>query len=311
MHKYVFCLLLLLVGCSDGASERAMGTLERDRMILVAPVAEQISQVAVTEGQRVHRGELLLQLDDRQARALVAQRRASLASVRAQLQELQQGARDEQLAAAQAAAQAAAAKAKNAAQQYQRTQSLYQAKMLGKAELDSANALQQQTQALSEQARQQWLELQHGSRSEVLARASAQVDGAFAALMAAEKSLEDLSLKAPKDGVVDILPWKTGDRVAAGVQLVSLLATDRSYARVYLPQTALTRVHRGDTVKVWVDGMDTPLNGVIRNIRSQPAFTPYFALNERDRARLMYLTDIDLPDAHDLPVGVALEVRLP
>nr|MCH1932138.1 hemolysin D [Shewanella shenzhenensis] len=48
-----------------------------------------------------------------------------------------------------------------------------------------------------------------------------------------------------------------------------------------------------------------------RHIRSQPAFTPFYALNERDRARLMYLTDIDLPSDLNLPAGVAVEVHLP
>jgi HlyD family secretion protein len=310
-QHYCGVLLLLLSGCSGGDGSRAMGTLERDRMILSAPVAEQISAIDVTEGQQVHAGELLLQLDSRSASAVVEQRRASLEQARAKLLELQTGARNEQVAAAEAAMQAAKAQAEDAAKQYRRAQELYHAQMIGKAELDSATALKNQTQALTEQAQQQWLELINGTRSEQLAQAQAQVDEAAAALAAAEKSLADLSLKAPRDGEVDILPWKTGDRVAAGAQLVTLLASDRAYARVYLPQTALAQVHRGDKVQVWVDGHSQPFDGTISNIRSQPAFTPYFALNERDRARLMYLTDIDLLGAASLPVGIALEVRLP
>ncbi|MCL1075047.1 HlyD family secretion protein [Shewanella dokdonensis] len=311
-YKNSWWLVLLFLGaCSGGEDGRAMGTLERDRMVLSAPVAEQISAIMVTEGQQVHAGELLLQLDNRSASAVVAQRRASLEQARAKLLELQTGARNEQLAAAEAAMQAAKAQAEDAAKQYRRAQELYHAQMIGKAELDSATALKNQTQALTEQAQQQWLELKNGTRSEQLAQAQAQVDEAAAALAAAEKSLADLSLKAPRDGEVDILPWKSGDRVAAGVQLVTLLASDRAYARVYLPQTALAQVHRGAKVQVWLDGYSQPFSGTVSNIRSQPAFTPYFALNERDRARLMYLTDIDLPGAASLPVGIALEVRLP
>ncbi|MDF0535092.1 HlyD family efflux transporter periplasmic adaptor subunit [Shewanella sp. A32] len=311
-YKHICGLwLLLLTGCSGADEERAMGTLERDRMILSAPIAEQISNIAVTEGQQVKAGQLLLQLDSRNAKATVAQRQAALDQVTAQLQQLETGARAEQLAAAEAAMQAAKAQAEDANKQFRRAQALYQKKMIGKADLDSATALKKQTQALTEQAQQQWLELKNGTRSEEIAQAKAQVDEATAALASAEKSLADLSLKAPKAGEVDILPWKTGDRVAAGVQLVTLLAADRAYARVYLPQTALGKVHKGEQLQVWVDGRQQPLIGTVSNIRSQPAFTPYFALNERDRARLMYLTDIDLPDAANLPVGIALEVRLP
>jgi HlyD family secretion protein len=50
----------------------------------------------------------------------------------------------------------------------------------------------------------------------------------------------------------------------------------------------------------------------IRHIRPQPAFTPFYALNERDRARLMYLTELTLPDSYaDLPTGMNVEVMLP
>ncbi|MGL5392739.1 MAG: HlyD family efflux transporter periplasmic adaptor subunit, partial [Shewanella sp.] len=84
------------------------------------------------------------------------------------------------------------------------------------------------------------------------------------------------------------------------------------YVRVYLPATWLDRVKAGDSVNILVDGRAAPLNGTVRNIRSQPAYTPFYALNERDRARLMYLTDITLPSsAADLPTGMAIEVELP
>ncbi len=115
----------------------------------------------------------------------------------------------------------------------------------------------------------------------------------------------------PKAGVVDILPWKQGDRVPAGAQLVSLLAAVPCYARVYLPAAALTQLHQGDSVQVNIDGYEQAVIGTVRHIRSQPAFTPFYALNERDRARLMYLTDIDLPSDLNLPAGVAVEVHLP
>jgi len=111
---------------------------------------------------------------------------------------------------------------------------------------------------------------------------------------------------------VDTLPWRVGDRVAAGSQLIGLLAIEHPYVRVYLPATWLDRVKAGSQVKILVDGRTKPIAGTVRNIRSQPAYTPFYALNERDRARLMYLTDIDIsPEGQDLPTGMALEVQLP
>ncbi|WP_412500461.1 MULTISPECIES: HlyD family secretion protein [Shewanella] len=303
--------LLLLQACGDSGESRAMGTLERDRIQLSAPVAEQIADIHVAEGDKVEAGQLLLQLDSRSAAARVAQRRAELAEAGARLDELQQGARVEERRAARAAIEAATAAATEARLRYQRTRELFVAKVVGQAELDAAIAERDHTKALVEQANEQWLQLENGTRSEQLAQAEARVAAAAAALKAEEKALDDLSLRAPLASEVDILPWKRGDRVAQGTQLVALLALDKPYARVYLPQTAISKLSRGDKLEVWVDGVEQPLKGTVRNIRSQPAFTPFYALNERDRARLMYLTDIDVEGAESLPSGLALEVRLP
>ena len=61
-------------------------------------------------------------------------------------------------------------------------------------------------------------------------------------------------------------------------------------------------------VRVVVDGVTEPLTGRLRWISKEPAFTPYYALNEQDRARLVYLAEIDLPDgAQDLPSGLPLQ----
>lgn len=303
--------LLLLQACVDSDKSRAMGTLERDRIQLSAPVAEQIADIHVAEGDKVEAGQLLLQLDSRSAAARVAQRRAELAEAGARFDELQQGARVEERRAARAAIEAATAAATEARLRYQRTRELFAAKVVGQAELDAAIAERDHTKALVEQANEQWLQLENGTRSEQLAQAEARVAAAAAALKAEEKALDDLSLRAPLASEVDILPWKRGDRVAQGTQLVALLALDKPYARVYLPQTAISKLSRGDKLEVWVDGVEQPLKGTVRNIRSQPAFTPFYALNERDRARLMYLTDIDVEGAESLPSGLALEVRLP
>ncbi len=303
--------LLLLQACGDNGESRAMGTLERDRIQLSAPVAEQIADIHVAEGDKVEAGQLLLQLDSRSAAARVAQRRAELAEAGARLNELQQGARVEERRAARAAIEAVTAAATEARLRYQRTRELFVAKVVGQAELDAAIAERDHTKALVEQANEQWLQLENGTRSEQLAQAEARVAAAAAALKAEEKALDDLSLRAPLASEVDILPWKRGDRVAQGTQLVALLAQDKPYARVYLPQTAISKLSRGDKLEVWVDGVEQPLKGTVRNIRSQPAFTPFYALNERDRARLMYLTDIDVEGAESLPSGLALEVRLP
>jgi HlyD family secretion protein len=307
----VLSLVALLAGCSE-ETPRVFGTVERDRLTLTAPVGELVSAVNVSEGQRVIAGQVLLTLDPTTARARVALREAELARARALLTELETGARDEALARGRATLAGATAAVTEARQRFERTEQLLKTQVLTRADLDGARAALDTALARQAEARQSLLELENGTRSEQLAQARAGLDVARAALAVEHKALADLSLSVAQDAVVDILPWRVGDRVAAGTQLIGLLATDKPHVRAYLPATWLNLVSPGSKVQLLLDGRDRPIDGVVRHIRSQPAFTPFYALNERDRARLMYLTEIDIgPEGAVLPTGMALEVELP
>lgn len=307
----VLSLAALLAGCSE-ETPRVFGTVERDRLTLTAPVGELVSSVNVSQGQRVMAGQVLLTLDPTAARARVALREAELARAQALLTELETGAREETLARARAILAGATAAVTEALQRFERTEQLVKTQVLTRADLDGARAARDTALARQAEARQSLLELENGTRSEQLAQARAGLDVARAALALEHKALADLTLSVAQDAVVDILPWRVGDRVAAGTQLIGLLATDKPHVRAYLPATWLKRVNIGTRVLLHPDGAGQPIAGVVRHIRSQPAFTPFYALNERDRARLMYLTEIDIgPEGAELPTGMALEVELP
>jgi len=305
------CLLLQLMGCGDD-SLRVFGTIERDRLTLTAPVGELITQVNVVEGQQVKEGEVLLRLDATSANARLAQRQAELEQAKAKLAEALTGARLEDIEKAKAALDGANASVKEALQSFERTKRLFVTKVLSQADLDTARAARDTSLAKQAEAQQSLRLLENGTRSEQLEQAKAAVAAASASVALEQKALTDLSLVAARDGIVDTLPWRVGDRIAAGTQLIGLLASANPYARGYLPATWLDRVKTGDSVNIRVDGRETPIVGTVRNIRSQPAYTPFYALNERDRARLMYLTDIDIAaEGQDLPTGMAVEVELP
>ncbi|MGI2131197.1 HlyD family secretion protein [Shewanella baltica] len=302
--------LLQLAACSQ-ESPSVLGTVERDRLTLTAPVGELITQVNVVEGQQVKAGEVLLTLDSTSANARLAQRQAELEQAKAKLSEAVTGARLEDIERAKAVLDGANASVKEAQRAFERTNRLYATKVLSQADLDTARAARDTSLAKQAEAEQSLRLLENGTRSEQLEQAKAAVTAASASVAIEQKALADLSLVAARDAVVDTLPWRVGDRIAAGTQLIGLLASEDPYVRVYLPATWLDRVKAGDKVNIRVDGREMPIAGTVRNIRSQPAYTPFYALNERDRARLMYLTDITISAAgKDLPTGMALAVEL-
>lgn len=304
-------LCLLLTGCQESSEHIALGTLERDRLTLNALVSERLMALPIKEGDEVKAGQLLARFDDRYANAQLDLALAQLKQAQAALSEAENGSRAERVESAYAAWRAAQANYEEAQRQYLRSKELFNAKAVGQAALDNARALRDQTKAQAEQSQQQWLELKNGAREEVLAQLRAQVDAAQARVDAAQVSLEHYQIIAPQAATVDSLPWHEGDTIVAGALVFGLISKEAPYARVYLPAEARQQLHRGATVKVTIDGYKTPFTGVVRNIRSQPAYTPYYALNEKERSQLMYLTDINVQNADQVPTGVALEVHLP
>jgi HlyD family secretion protein len=63
---------------------------------------------------------------------------------------------------------------------------------------------------------------------------------------------------------------------------------------------------------VRLDGSDRDWQAEVRYISAEAAFTPYYALNERERGRLAFLAEVVLTEAEaaTLPTGMPVEVRL-
>lgn len=311
------CLLpVLFAGCLQDDADVALGTLERDRVALTATVAEVIVDLPVAEGTLVSKGTVLVRLDDREQRAEVARAKAEVAQAQANLEQLRNGARPEEIAAARARVAGAEAGLRDAEITYQRNEELLEKKSVSKAELDRTLARRDAAQADLDQAQQQLDELLAGTRVEELAQAQAELEAAEARLGYQQALLDDLTIVATRDGILDSLPWNLGERVTIGSPVAVMLAGPDSnrapYARVYVPEPHRVRVKEGDKLKVRVDGLDTAIEGQVRWISALPAFTPYYALNAEDRGRLVYLAEVQLPDsAADLPNGVPAQVELP
>ncbi|MBW3163191.1 HlyD family secretion protein [Ferrimonas balearica] len=303
---------MLLSACSYGPEHLALGTLERDRVALTATVNEVVVSLPVAQGQTVETGQVLVQLDDRQQRSVVARAEAEVIRAQANLEKLRNGAREEEVAAAQARVAGARATLLDAQQTYQRNRDLVARKMISQADLDRALANRDAADANLRSAQEQLRELTNGTREEDLRMAEAELAANQASLESERKRLSDLTITATRDGVLDSLPWNLGERVTVGSPVAVLLAGDAPYARVYVPEPYRVHIRTGSELTVHIDGLPDPIEGSVRWISQEPAFTPYYALNQEERARLMYLAEVQLPaSAANLPSGVPVQVDMP
>ncbi|MEG0184703.1 MAG: HlyD family efflux transporter periplasmic adaptor subunit [Stenotrophomonas sp.] len=300
----------LLAGCVQ-APPAALGTLEWDRITVPAPAAEVIATVNVREGDQVKAGAMLMQLDPARGDAQFAAAQADTVRAQAQLEELKIGPRQEQIAQAQAQLAALRAQAAEASAYYRRVQPLARQRLIAAAELDRARAAAGNAEASVRAAEQAWLEQVHGSRAQDITQGQAAADAAQAQQVVQGVNLQKLQLRAPRDGVVDALPYRQGDQAPIGAPLAVMLVGERPHARVYLPQPLRLQVAVGQAAQVRLEGSSTVMKGHVRSIRSEPSFTPYYALTGDDVARLSYLAEIEVDDAvdmHTFPAGLPVRV---
>ena len=312
MRRLLLSALLLaaLTGCAD-ADKPLLGTLEWDRVSLPAEASEVLLRIAVAEGERVEAGQLLLELDPRRQDARIAQARAEVEQAAAHLAELSNGARSETIDAARADLARNRAELTDAERSFSRIAELYQRKQVAIAELDRARAARDQASAATRSAEAQLRELTNGTRPEQLEQAAAALEATRGNLAQLQVGREHLSLRAPRAGLVDALPFKVGDQPPAGAELVSLLVGEQPYARVFIPASIRAQVSVGDVMRVFVEGVEQPFQARVRSIRSEAAFTPYYALTGDDASRLMYRAELVLQGeaARQLPAGLPLRAE--
>jgi HlyD family secretion protein len=303
--------LAVLLGCSQSGPEPIVGTVERDRLQLVAEAQEPIVELAVREGQAVEAGALLVRLDEARYRAQLEGLKAQRAQADARLADLVQGPRRQEISQAQARLASAESTLTDAQTDLTRARDLVRSGARPRAELDSAVARADSARGNRDAAKAALDLLLAGTRKP-------QIEAARAALAQVDAQLAELSIvigrltvRAPVAGRIDALPFHVGERPPAHATVAVLLSGD-AYAQVYVPEPWRARFTPGATFPVRVDGVAQPLEGKVRFVSSEAAFTPYFALTERDRSRLSYLAKIDLGAAGaDVPSGVPLTVDLP
>lgn len=306
-------LTLVTAGCTPEVPPEIHGTVERDRLELIAESNERIVEVPVHEGDRVVAGAVILRQEAGTAQPRIEQSRATLSEAQRRLADLEQGPRPGEIDEAAAALAGAAGELQTAQSEYARVDALVSRKLLSESNLDQARARRDSARATRDAARARLELLRAGTRIEQVAEARAAVARAAAALAEIETVAARYTVTAPRDGIVEALPYELGERPAAGRAVAILLADGTPYARVYVPEPLRTQFVAGSKVQAAVDGVTGRLDGTVRYVSAEAAYTPYYALTQKDRSRLAFLAEITLDDrrAAEVPAGMPIQVFAP
>jgi len=314
-HRLISSLLVLLfaAACSGSDTVQEMhGTLERDRLELVAESNEPIVEVTVREGDRVAEGDLLLRQEAGAMQPRLEQARASLSEAERRLADLVEGPRRREIEEARAVLAGAESELVTAQREFERVDAMVARRLLSDSDRDQARGRRDSARSTRDQARARLALLLEGSRPEQVAEAEAGVQRARGALAELETSAARYSVRAPRSGLVEALPYKLGERPPAGAPVVVMLADGTPYARIQVPEPLRAQMTAGRTVYVAIDGVDGRLEGTVRFVSAEAQYTPYYSLTQRDRSRLSFAAEVVVEDprAAALPAGVPVQVTL-
>ena len=153
-------------------------------------------------------------------------------------------------------------------------------------------------------------QLRAGYRKEEIAQAKSALEAARAKVRLRRAELDETVIKAPADALVETLDLESGDLVAAGKPIATLLRTGSLWIRAYLPEARLRFVQAGDKVSIRVDSFpDRSFSGVVRRVQRQGEVGPATAQSPEERVAQVFPTEIVIDDPdHLLRPGMSADI---
>jgi RND family efflux transporter MFP subunit len=229
-----------------GEEYEAVGTV-RSKLtsVLSSKTVGNIQTVHVHEGDRVHTGQLLIEIDNRDTRAQLQKAQAGLREVQDAEQEIEQN-----IQAAESAREAAEAGRALAQATYNRYKALLDEKSVSRQEFDEVQAKLKIAEAEVSRAGRMYQGLL-ARKSQVVAKS----EEVKADVAGAQVYVGYGRILSPINGIVTAKQAEVGLLAAPGVPLLTL--EDHSYYRleVSVEDSVLSRIRLGAPVSVYIDAL--------------------------------------------------------
>ena len=232
---------------------------------IAPPVAGRILSTPVDVGAQVRQGQVICELDHRDAQLKLDQARAQLAEATASVRQAQSrigltsgqfdAAKVPEVAGALANYQSAQASAKMAAADAQRYANLVATGDVSRSAYEKARTQQETADAQANAAKQQYEAAANGARQqfEAVSSSQASLDSFKAQLAQAEKGLADTTIRAPFDGYITARPVAAGEYVALTNKIATIVRIGTLKLDLQTPEQRASIAHLGDKVTARID----------------------------------------------------------
>lgn len=256
----------------------ANGRLEATEVQIASKTAGRLAQVLVHEGDKVSTGQLLARMDTRTLEAKLQQAQAGVSGAR------------QNVAVAQANVQLRQSEQRLAEQELKRARQMYERGYYSAQLFDQHQARFDTSGAAVRSAKAQVLAL------------DAAIGEAIAQAASLQSEIDDNSLRAPINGLIQLRMAEPGEVLGAGGQVFVLIDLNDQYMNLYLPAATAGKLTLGDEAKIVLDALPgQQLPARITFVEDKSQFTPKEVETQDERQKLVFRVKARLLSPSDTP----------
>lgn len=237
-----------------------------------AKISAPVQKFLVRRGSRVHEGELLAVLENRDLSAAAEDTQGSYKQQQALNEIATSASLPEEIKKAEADEQQAQQALDAQEKVFQSRQQLYDQGALPRKELDQSRVDITQARNQYSIAKQHLDALMAIGKKAELQAAAGQLESAKGKYLGAEAQLSYSEIRSPIDGVVTDRPLFAGEMAAAGTPLLTVMDISSVIAKAHIPQTDAAALKVGDKGTMTAPGIEKPIEGKVTVV--SPALDP-------------------------------------
>lgn len=224
------------------------GEVEATQIKVASKLIGRIDSLPIHKGDIVKKGQLLFTLSSPEIEAKLYQANAALRGAKAQNSKAIAGADVEDIQAAYDTYLKAQAAYELADKTFKRVDNLFKEGVLPAQKRDEAETNLTAARQTASAAKAIWEKAKKGTRVEDKAAAYSLVDRAEGAIKEVESYLNEMNIYSPIDGEVSNIIAESGELVAAGYPVVTLVKLDDNWVTFNLREDLLASVKKGSTI---------------------------------------------------------------
>ncbi|RMG69440.1 MAG: HlyD family efflux transporter periplasmic adaptor subunit [Nitrospirae bacterium] len=294
------------------------GRVEADEIVLSPRISGRLTNVLISDGIEVKKGQVVARLDSREMESLIEQLKSRVEGLKARIKAEEQALQylrekvnkaiahaRQRLKVAKTRYSQAEAKVNRQKSKFERYKNLAEKGVFPEDRLEdinlSFNLAKEELEASKEMLREAEIALEEARvEKKRIAIKLHSLDSMRSELKALMKQLEQsevqlsyTEVRAPADGVVLRKVAEPGEVIGAGGVIGIMVIPESLYVKTYLPERFLGRVKVGTEAKVITDAYpDRPVTGRVCYISERAEFTPKEVQSKTERVKQVFSTKI-------------------